>query len=64
MTADLLLETYGFPPGYFVIRSVASNRLLDVSADDIEDGTEVLLWPEKESSLVESTHSMPHRSFT
>ncbi|KAJ7665090.1 hypothetical protein DFH06DRAFT_1186604 [Mycena polygramma] len=54
MTADPQLETYGFPPGYFVIRSVASQRLLDVSMDDIEDGTEVLLWPEKDSSIVES----------
>ncbi|KAF7784234.1 hypothetical protein Agabi119p4_399 [Agaricus bisporus var. burnettii] len=46
--------TYGFPLGYFVIRSAASNRVLDVSDDSIEDGADVLLWPEKESSLVES----------
>jgi hypothetical protein len=52
MTADL--ETYGFPPGYFIIRSVASKRLLDVTMDAIEDGTEVVLWPEKDSSIVES----------
>jgi len=57
MTADMQLETYGFPPGYFVIRSVASNRLLDVSMDDIEDGTEILLWPEKDSSIVETRRS-------
>lgn len=57
MTADTQLETYGFPAGYFVIRSVASNRLLDVSLDDIEDGTELLLWPEKESSIVETRRS-------
>jgi hypothetical protein len=64
MTADPLLETHGFPAGYFVIRSVASNRLLDVHMDDIEDGTEILLWPEKESSIVESTpsiHVLPQR---
>ncbi|KAJ6541801.1 WD40-repeat-containing domain protein [Mycena capillaripes] len=54
---DLHLETYGFPPGYFVIRSVASKRLLDVTADDIEDGTEVLLWPEKDTSIVETRRS-------
>ncbi|KAF7347353.1 hypothetical protein MVEN_01491000 [Mycena venus] len=54
MTADMQLETYGFPPGYFVIRSVASNRLLDVHMDGVEDGTELLLWPETESSIVES----------
>ncbi|KAF9486329.1 hypothetical protein BDN70DRAFT_916172 [Pholiota conissans] len=49
-----IIETSGFPAGYFVVRSVASNRLLDVTADDIEDGTEIALWPEKEKSLVES----------
>ncbi|KAF9446122.1 hypothetical protein P691DRAFT_804705 [Macrolepiota fuliginosa MF-IS2] len=48
------MDTHGFPPGYFVIRSVATNRLLDVKSDYVEDGTEVLLWPEKETSLVES----------
>ncbi|KAF8665471.1 hypothetical protein AX16_000489 [Volvariella volvacea WC 439] len=47
-------ETFGFPPGYFTIRSVASNRVLDVSGDEIEDGTKIVLWPEKESSLVET----------
>ncbi|KAK7063725.1 hypothetical protein R3P38DRAFT_2819980 [Favolaschia claudopus] len=57
MTADMELETHGFPPGYFVIRSVASNRLLDVSMDEAEDGTEILLWPEKDSSIVETRRS-------
>lgn len=52
--------THGFPPGYFVIRSAASNRLLDIANDSIEDGTEVLLWPEKESSLVESLSFSPN----
>lgn len=51
MTADL--QTFGFPAGYFIIRSVATNRLWDVEADDVEDGTEIALWPEKEKSLVE-----------
>lgn len=55
MTADL--QTYGFPAGYFVVRSIASNRLLDIEGDGIEDGSEVLLWPEKEKSLVESVSS-------
>lgn len=55
--------TYGFPLGYFVIRSAASNRVLDVSDDSIEDGADVLLWPEKESSLVESlSFSRQHTS--
>ncbi|KAH7923912.1 hypothetical protein BV22DRAFT_1105824 [Leucogyrophana mollusca] len=51
MTADAQL--YGFPPGYFVIRSVATGRLWDVSLDEVEDGTEIILWPEKDNSLVE-----------
>jgi len=50
----IMAETTGFPPGYFIIRSAASDRLLDVTMDDIEDGTELGLWPEKEKSLVES----------
>jgi hypothetical protein len=48
-------ELNGFPPGYFVIRSLANGRMLDVEMDKAADGTPVLLWPEKESSLVEST---------
>ncbi len=47
-------HTNGFPEGYFIIRSVASNRLLDVALDSIEDGSEVILFPESETSLVES----------
>lgn len=49
------LQTYGFPPGYFIIRSVATERLLDVDQDQVEDGSDLVLWPEKEYSLVEST---------
>ncbi|KAG9222364.1 hypothetical protein CCMSSC00406_0002699 [Pleurotus cornucopiae] len=56
MTADTM-QTFGFPPGYFIVRSIASNRLLDVTNDDVEDGTEIVLWPEKDSSLVESRRS-------
>ncbi|KAF8560152.1 WD40 repeat-like protein [Imleria badia] len=47
----------GFPPGYFVIRSVATGRLWDVSSDEVEDGTPVILWSEKEQSLVEGLRS-------
>ncbi|KAH8099280.1 WD40 repeat-like protein [Cristinia sonorae] len=47
------LSTYGFPQGYFVVHNRASDRLLDVEADMIEDGTQLILWPEKEHSLVE-----------
>lgn len=53
MTADT--ETSGFPPGYFTVRSVATNRVLDVTGDSIEDGTAIILYPETETSLVEST---------
>ncbi|EFI28711.1 hypothetical protein CC1G_13737 [Coprinopsis cinerea okayama7 len=49
-----IVERSGFPPGYFVVRSAACERLLDVSGDEIEDGTEIVLWPEKEKSLVET----------
>ncbi|THH05170.1 hypothetical protein EW145_g4992 [Phellinidium pouzarii] len=53
-TALLAMEkNYGFPPGCFVIKSVATGRLLDVELDDVEDGAEIILWPEKEGSLVE-----------
>ena len=58
MAAEAQLS--GFPPGYFVIRSVATGRLWDVSLDDVEDGTEIVLWPEKEQSLVESKEARLH----
>ncbi|KAG6830887.1 hypothetical protein H0H92_014038 [Tricholoma furcatifolium] len=48
------VETYGFPPGYFIVRNLAMNRVLDVKEDQIEDGTEVILWSEKDTSLVET----------
>ena len=50
---ELSLETYGFPSGYFVIKNVATNRLLDVEAGKVEDGTNIILWTENDSSLVE-----------
>jgi len=55
MDADL--NTYGFPPGYFLIRSLATNRLLDVTQGSTEDGTEIILYPQTESSLVETMRS-------
>lgn len=51
MTAST--DNYGFPQGYFIIRSVAMNRLLDVRMDETDDGTEVILFLQKEQSLVE-----------
>lgn len=47
---------YGFPSGYFVIRSVATGRVFDIELDDVNDGAEVILWPEKENSLVEGMY--------
>lgn len=46
-------EDYGFPAGYFVVRSTASDRLLDVSGESVKNGTDIILYPEKEKSLVE-----------
>ena len=48
------MTTHGFPPGYFVIKSVPSDRVLDITGDEVEDGTEMILWVETEKSLVES----------
>jgi hypothetical protein len=45
---------HGFPSGCFVLRSVTSGRLLDVASDSVEDGAEIILWPGKDNSLVES----------
>ena len=47
------LNDYGFPGGDFVLRSVSSGRMLDVSSDSVQDGTPIILWPEKDNSLVE-----------
>ena len=47
------VNDYGFPPGYFVLHSVSSGRMLDVSSDSIQDGAPIILWPEKDNSLVE-----------
>ncbi|KLO05287.1 hypothetical protein SCHPADRAFT_839583 [Schizopora paradoxa] len=48
-----IIDNFGFPLGYFVIRSLATGRVLDVASDSQKDGGEVILWPAKESSLVE-----------
>jgi hypothetical protein len=44
---------HGFPLGYFLLGSVSSGRLLDVASDSIQDGAPIILWPEKDNSLVE-----------
>ncbi|KZO92336.1 hypothetical protein CALVIDRAFT_540977 [Calocera viscosa TUFC12733] len=45
--------THGFPTGYFIIRNLSTNRVLDVGGSATADGSELFLWPEKEGSLVE-----------
>ncbi|KIY73512.1 hypothetical protein CYLTODRAFT_365541 [Cylindrobasidium torrendii FP15055 ss-10] len=47
-------ETNGFPPGYFMIKNAGSGRVLDVALDSIEDGSNVILFTQTETSLVES----------
>jgi hypothetical protein len=45
---------FGFPPGCFILRSVSTKRLLDVAAESVRDSAPIILWPEKDNSLVES----------
>ncbi|THH00687.1 hypothetical protein EW026_g1896 [Hermanssonia centrifuga] len=40
---DADLHTYGFPAGYFIIKNAATDRLLDVQSDLVEDGTPLIL---------------------
>ncbi|KAI0698404.1 WD40 repeat-like protein, partial [Cerioporus squamosus] len=51
---DAELANYGFPQGYFMLRSIGTGRVLDVCQGLKEDGTAIILWPATESSLVES----------
>jgi len=51
--APPLPTSLGFPTGYFVIRSLSTGRVWDVSGDLKDDGTLVHLFREKEASLVE-----------
>ncbi|KAJ8084591.1 hypothetical protein PM082_003364 [Marasmius tenuissimus] len=54
MTANSGPSTNGFPEGYFIIRSAANKRVFDVAGDAGHDDAEVILWPNKETSLVQS----------
>ena len=49
---------HGFPAGYFLIRSVATGRVLDVEGHNINDGAEVILYPSTETSLGEGKQTM------
>lgn len=53
------LNSYGFPQGYFMLRSFGTGRLLDVAQGHLEDGTEVILWPATETSQVECESRKP-----
>ncbi|KAI0361487.1 WD40 repeat-like protein [Trametes cingulata] len=48
------LNTYGFPQGYFMLRSLGTARVLDVAQGLLDDGTDIILWPATDSSQVES----------
>ena len=48
-------ESLGFPTGYFLIKSVATGRLLEIYQGETKDNSPVALWPAREQSLVEST---------
>lgn len=52
-------ETLGFPTGYFLIKSIATGRLLDIFKNETRDNAPLALWPAKEQSLVESTPVRP-----
>ncbi|KAI0778307.1 WD40 repeat-like protein [Trametes elegans] len=51
---DVDLKSYGFPQGYFMLRSYGNGRVLDVSQAFDEDGTPIILWPASDTSQVES----------
>lgn len=53
MTALTLDDDCGFPAGYFVLGSVGCDRMADVEGNSNADGSEIIMWPEKEKSLVE-----------
>jgi hypothetical protein len=53
----MAFNDYGFPPGCFVLHSVSSGLMLDVSPDSVQDGAPVILWPEKDNCLVEGKSS-------
>ncbi|KZT30917.1 WD40 repeat-like protein [Neolentinus lepideus HHB14362 ss-1] len=57
---DNSLDSHGFPPGFFVIISLATGRLLDVTASAVDDSTELILYPEQEKSLVDSLRNPVH----
>lgn len=59
-----MANNYGFPTGYFIIKSLATSKLLDVASDKVHDGSEIILWPEKETSLVEGKSRVSYEECT
>ena len=54
---------HGFPSGCFLLRSASSGRFLDVASSSTEDGSPIILWPGKDSSLVEGKSLIGYETF-
>jgi hypothetical protein len=54
--AGCIIELSGFPVGYFVVKNAASRCVFDVIHDNVKDGTELILYTEKEKTMVESEY--------
>lgn len=48
----------GFPSDCFILRSVSCKRLLDVTTHSVQDSAPIILWPEKDNSLIEGKLSI------
>lgn len=49
-----MIQLSGFPVGYFVIKNAASRCVFDINGDNVRDGTEAILYAEKDITMVES----------
>ncbi|KAF5312789.1 hypothetical protein D9619_002811 [Psilocybe cf. subviscida] len=49
-----MIQLSGFPVGYFVIKNAASRCVFDVNGDNAKDGRELILYTEKDKTMVES----------
>jgi hypothetical protein len=55
---------HGFPSGCFLLRSASSARFLDVASDSVQDSSPIILWPAKDSSLVEGKSLIDPETFS
>ena len=55
-TPSAAFSSTSFPQGYFLIKSRATGRVLDVEHGALADSTEIILWPEHDQYHVESEH--------